>query len=213
MDNVVSLFKERRAESVVTTVVTDEFFDITEKNIFTDINLQIELLKQRIVKLHSEAPVPKLVGELGRSYDGLYTLLDVVSSCVSGTMIPSYTSKGINICKVVETPDIYGIQMTLAENQPKESEITNRVLTMSLLQIDIDNIDTDLMIGAIDEKWDDLTQSGDWDVPYYMASVIDTLAYVAMVNSGFGEMDKNNRFIVNLPYHPSRCIQVVAQIR
>lgn len=212
MGNVVPLFKAHVDETMVNIIPAAGYSDLTSKNVYSDINLQVDLLKQRVVEFYKEDPVPELVGELGRSNDGLYSLLDLLLSCVSGTLIPVYTTKQILICKLEDDPEFLGIKLKLTDNHTSTEAEPPHTLTLTMFQVGHEQVSPETLIGVMDEEWEDYTLSDDWYVPYYMANIVDNLACMAMVNSGHATLSSSGRFVVNLPFHPSRAIQIGVQV-
>lgn len=212
MGVVVPLFKEQTKEQRLETVRHEGLSAVSEQNIYANIQLQIDMLKRQALEFHGNALAPTLVDELSLSYDGLYTVLDLLANCVSGTLFPACAAKHIQVYTVKDEPDNFGLFLRLTENNVFDSALPKKTMTLSITQLDNIVMDFDKYGGFIDEAWDDYTLDPDWDVPNYMGNIVDNLMCMAVVNNGYAALSGPDRFTVNLPFHPSRCIQINAVI-
>lgn len=212
MGVVVPLFKQQTEEKRLETVRHEGLSAISEQNIYANIQLQIDMLKRQALEFHSNALAPTLIDDLSLSYDGLYTVLDLLANCVSGTLFPAYTGKHIQVFTVQDEPDNFGLFLRLTENNALDSTLPKKTMTLSITQLSNIVMDFDKYGGIIDEAWEDYTLDPEWDVPNYMGNIVDNLMCMAMVNSGYAALSGPDSFTVNLPFHPYRCIQINAVI-
>lgn len=212
MGVVVPLFKEVPKEDTIKTTIHEGLSAISERNIYANVLLQIDYIKQLVLTFHNNDYNPELIEDLSLGYDGLYTLLDLLANSVSGTLLPSYLAKQIQIHTLENEPDNFGVLFSLTQPNAVGDDSITRKMTLTITQLTGVVFDPELTGGVVDETWDDRTLDPDWDVPGYMANIIDNLMCMALCNSGYAAYKGDDVFVVTLPFHPLRCIQLYAKI-